>query len=128
MTYLDSLVTLKRLKSLVSAYCEEWVVYFHFTSETEFEVRYFERQNWQEEVDKIFSYHLKHRLPYARIWMSDEHVYMIYRDKNLYHYGYDLVLNQLDEDYVLSDRLAEWTINKATETIGIKNFMSKISN
>lgn len=78
-------------------------------------------------MNKIFSYHLKHRFPHARIWMSEEHVYMVYHDKKFYHYGYDLVLNQLDEDYVLSDRFAEWTINNAMQAIGIKNFMSKVS-
>lgn len=127
MTYLDSLLMIEKLKNLVSAYCEEWVVHFHFTSETEFEVHYFERKNWQEEMNKIFSYKLKHRFPHARIWMSEEHIYMVYHDKNFYHYGYDLVLNQLDEDYVLSDRFAEWTISNAMQAIGIKNFMSKVS-
>lgn len=76
MTYLDSLVMIEKLKNLVSAYCEDWVIYFHFTSETEFEVRYLLKENWLVDTEIMLEHKKKHRFPYCRIWMHGEQIFL----------------------------------------------------
>lgn len=127
MTYEQSLVMIDKLKNLMWASDEEWVINFHFTSHNDFEIRYFKMKDWVDEVRKIHEYHQQsqwHRtLPNCRIWIQDEEVHMQYFDGNFHLYGQNLLLNRTDENMVVSYRLFEYVFNQSMRTLpGLETF------
>lgn len=121
MTYLDSLAMIEKLKNLVWACNEEWVINFHFTSHTDFEIQYFKMKNWADEMSKIYEYHRQtqwHRtLPNCRMWVQDEEAHIQYFDGNFHLYGQSLLMNRTDEDMVTSYRLFEYMFNQGMRNL-----------
>lgn len=123
MTLKQSQANIEKLKNSMCAISEEWVVHFEFSSESEFEVRYFKKKNWNSEGLLILDKHQKDRLPYARMFIQGEHVHLVYRD-NFYHfYSYDLTLNLVEDDYIKSGRVAEYELYLAIRKVpGFQKF------
>lgn len=126
MTLKQSQENIEKLKNTICAIDEKWVVHFEFSSESEFEIRYFKKKDWNSEGLLILDKHQEDRLPYARMFIQGEHVHFIYSDKFYHFYSYDITLNLVEDDYIMSSRVAEYELCRALRKVpGFDNFRIK---
>lgn len=123
MTYEQRQANIEKLKSKLSAFSEEWVVHFEFSSVSDFEIKYFRKKNWNGEMLLILDKHQEDRLPFGRMFVQEEHVYFIYCDSIYHFYFEDLTLGCVEDDYITSYRVFEYLFYPAIRKVpGFENF------
>lgn len=123
MTLKQSQINIEKLKNTLSAFTEEWVVHFEFSSESEFEIKFFKKKNWNGVMLLILDKHEEDRLPYGRLFVKNEHIHFLYNDSIYHFYSYDITLNLVEDDYIVSPRVVEYELYRAIRKVpGFENF------
>jgi len=123
MTYEQSKINIEKLKRTISAFTEEWVVHFEFSSESEFEIKFFKMKNWNGEMLLILDKHEEDRLPFGRMFVQEERVHFIYCDDIYHFYCEDVTLIFVEDNYITSYRVFEYLFYPAIRKVpGFENF------
>lgn len=123
MTLDQSQKNIEKLKNILCAFNEEWVVHFAFSNESEFEIKYFKKKSWADEMLFILDKFSEDQLPYGHVFMQDEHIHVVYSDSIYQFYSYDMTLNLVEDDYIVSARVAIYEIHRAIRTVpGFETF------
>lgn len=126
MTLKQSQANIEKLKNMLSAFTEEWVVHFEFSSESDFEIKFFKKKNWKDEMLFILDKHMEDRLPYGRVFVQNEHIHFLYCDSIYHFYSYDITLNLVEDDYIMSPRVADYELCRAIRKVpGFESFKIK---
>lgn len=119
VTYQQSLELIEIMQNIVWPYSNEWLIFFDFKTETEFEVKFFPNLKVATQMDQYISAKLKEKLPYAIAQMGmDQHMDIprfYYFDENI---NYEI--NLLTKVVSFSDsteRLRRCPINVGLEMI-----------
>lgn len=123
MTLKQSQKNIETLKNTLSTFTEEWVVHFEFSSESAFEIKFFKMKNWNNEMQIILDKHVEDRLPFGRVFAQNEHIHFLYCDSTYHFYSYDITINLVEDDYIMSPRVAEYELCRAIRNVpGFENF------
>ena len=113
MTYEQSLQNIKTLKELISAFDNEWFVFFDFRDEVQFEIIFCRFADWDFWCEFLRTKR-KDALPWGRVHVTeDDEVVFYYSDVNIVWHQYNMIKEELYDDMVLSLRFAEWEFNRA---------------
>lgn len=84
MTYQQSLEMIERLKNTAWSCSTDWILYFDFKSETEFEIIYFSiNRDGLAKLRKLMQKRSRESLPVAHISFEKEVPTLLYDDKNV---------------------------------------------
>lgn len=123
MTLKQSQTNIEKLKNTASAFTEEWVVHFEFSSESEFEIKFFKKKNWKGEMLLILDKHQEDRLPFGRMYAKNEHIHFLYQDSIYHFYSCNITLDLVEDSYIMSARLAEYELYRALRSVpGFEKF------